>query len=176
MRMIEIDPLEHNKSLAKLFLCEMFSNYRYEIIDDIIHKDYFISRNSVRIINHENSMPKGPGRDNMRKRVEYFRRVLPKSRFDIIRLVAEKDEVIAWWTWTGTQKEEMFGFPSKDKSMRIFGTNLFTIKDEKIYNTLVTFDSFSMLVQLGHIKIQAEDPVFITQYLENIVKITQDMA
>ncbi|MHA2100172.1 MAG: ester cyclase [Candidatus Kariarchaeaceae archaeon] len=168
--------LEHNKTLARLFLTELYGNWRYEIIDDIIHDDYFISRNSVRIIQHENSMPHGVGKKNLRKRVEYFRRALPNTRYELTRIVAEGNEVIVWWIWTATQKEELFGFQTNNGTMRIFGSNLFTIKDGKILNTLVTFDSFSMLVQLGHINIEADDPVFIAQYLENIAKITQDIA
>lgn len=170
------DPLEYNKSIAKLFLCEMYTNWRYEIVNDIVHDDYFISRNSVAIINNLNSMPTGTGKKNMKKRVQYFRKAIPDSNYDIIKMVAEGDEVIAWWIWTGTQEGELFGFPASNQPFRIFGTNLFTIKEGKIVNTLVTFDSFSMLIQLGHVDLESAENVFLIQYLKNIEKISEDMG
>ncbi|MCY3415097.1 MAG: ester cyclase [Candidatus Heimdallarchaeota archaeon] len=160
--------LEKNKNLACKFLTELYSKWQFDVIDEIIHDNYKISERSVSVIHLEESMPPGPGKQELKKRVQYFRKAMPNMRYTILKLIAEDDSVMAWWTWEGTQEDELFGFSPNYKSMKIFGTNLFKIKDGKILSTSVSFDTFSLLIQLGHVQIDQDQDEFIMKYLEKL--------
>lgn len=166
--------LEYNKSIACQFLNELYCKWDFSVIERIIHEDYFISKNSVSIINFQNDMPSGPGKRSLVDRVHYLYNAMPDLNFEITRVVAEENEVIVWYSWTGTQKGEMFGFPPKNKKVKIFATNYFTIQAGRILTTRITFDSFSFLYQLGHVDFISDDETMMLQYLDDIERISTE--
>ncbi len=166
--------LENNKSLASQFLTELYCKWDFSVIEKIIHEDYFISKNSVSLINFQDDMPTGPGKRTLVERVHYLYNAMPDMNFEITKIIAEENEVIVWYTWTGTQKGEMFGFPPKNKKVKIFATNYFTIQAGRILTTRITFDSFSFLYQLGHVDFINDDENMVLRYLDDIERISTE--
>lgn len=165
--------LEHNKSIARQFLTELFSKWDFSLIEKIIHDDYHVSKNSVAIINFKDSLFNDPGKGNFRDRLHYIRKGMPDLEFKVTKMVAEGDEVIVWYTWSGTQNGMLFGFPPKNRKVKIFATNYFTIKNKKIISTRITLDSFSFLYQLGHVDF-INDESMVLRYLDDIERINSE--
>ena len=165
--------LEHNKTIARQFLTELFSKWDFSLIEKIIHDDYRVSKNSVSIINFKDSLFNEPGKGNFRERLHYIRNGMPDLKFEVTKMVAEDNEVIAWYTWSGTQKGMLFGFPPKNKKVKIFATNYFTIQAKKIVSARITLDSFSFLYQLGHVDF-VQDESMMLRYLDDIERINSE--
>lgn len=156
--------LEFNKTLVQKYQLELFSKWKMDLIEEIIHENYKISPKSVSIVTSNNP----EGRENFRNRLIAIKMGMPDMSYEIITMVAEGNRVISYWTVKGTQKDVLFGFPSKGKFAKVFGTILFVFKDRKIISADVNFDSYSFLVQLGHVKIDKETSQDVLDYLKNV--------
>ncbi|OLS24994.1 MAG: hypothetical protein HeimC2_20490 [Candidatus Heimdallarchaeota archaeon LC_2] len=167
--------LEHNKTIARQFLTELFSKWDFSLIEKIIHNDYSVSKNSVSLIDFKDSLYEKPGKGNFRERLHYIRTGMPDLEFQVTKMVAEGNEVIVWYTWSGTQKGELFGFPPKNRKVKIFATNYFTIQAKKIVGTRITLDSFSFLYQLGHVDF-INDESLVLRYLSDIERISSEFS
>ncbi|MHA2100171.1 MAG: ester cyclase [Candidatus Kariarchaeaceae archaeon] len=157
---------QHNRTLAVKYLKEIFGQWRYDLIEEVVHENYHMNESSVDLIKRHQVVKKG--REAFHDRVESIRIGMPNMVFNILKIIAEEDGVITWWSWEGTQDGTLFGFPPKGKEMKIFGTNFFEIKDEKIYSSLTNFDTFSFLIQLGHALVQVDQEDLVLQYLKNL--------
>ncbi|MCP4425725.1 MAG: ester cyclase [Chloroflexi bacterium] len=61
------------------------------------------------------------------------------------------DEVVTRWRVHGTQKGDFLGVPATNKEIEITGLTLSVIKDDKIKESWLEWDSLSMMQQLGAI-------------------------
>lgn len=157
--------MEENKIIAKKYLLELFGKWNLDLIDELIHDDYELSEKSVSVI-LQGGIEKG--KSAFAKRMVNFSKALPDLKYGIIKIIAEDDSVIVWWALRGTQAEELFGFPSKGKTVQVFGTNHFIFRDGKIINNTTNFDSFSFLIQLGHVTIHTDQEEMVMQYLKHL--------
>ena len=160
---------DHNRKLAVRYLKELITGWNYEKVDEILHPEYRLSASSVDIAVQEDEGLTGI--KAFLRRIENIRKGMPDQVFHILKIIAEKDSVITWWSWEGTQTGELFGFPPKNRHMKVFGTMFFEIRDERIYTNLVNFDTFSFLIQLGHAAIKVDENELVLQYLENLEKL-----
>ena len=65
-------------------------------------------------------------------------------------LVAEKDKVAAYATYSGTQTGPFGDLPPKDKFMESKFMTIFRIENGQIAEIWVEWDNLAMLTQLGH--------------------------
>lgn len=160
---------EHNRALAVKYLKEIFGEWNFDLIDEVVHEDYTMSESSVELIKRHQTVNKG--RSALLDRIKSIRQGMPNMRFNILKIIAEKNGVITWWSWEGKQEGLLFGFPPKNKEMKIFGTNYFEIKDGKIYSSLTNFDTFSFLIQLDHASVQIDQEELVLQYLKSLEEL-----
>lgn len=160
--------LEFNKSLVRKYHLELFGKWKFRLIDEIIHENYEISPKSATIVTSDNPT----GRASFRRRLILIKQGMPNWTYEIITMMAEGNRVISYWTVSGKQEDVLFGFPSKGKNVKVFGTILFNIIDNKIISADVNFDTYSFLVQLGHIKIGSETSRDVLDYLRNVEMMT----
>lgn len=159
---------ENNKIIAKKFLLDLFGRWKFDLVDEIIHDDYELGENTVSI-DYQNQID--GGKSGFIKRLKLFAKALPNLKHGIIKVLAEEDSVIVWWAMKATQADTLYHYPSKGKSVQIFGTNYFKFKDGKIIFNTINYDTFSFLIQLGHISINEDQEKLVEQYLKRI----QDM-
>ncbi len=157
--------IEDNKIIAKKYHLEFCSKWNFDLIDEIIHEDYELHESSVGIVQKEEIVK---GKEGFRKRMKRFATAFPDLKYGIIKIIAEGDSVIVWWALRATQADEIFGFPSKGQKIQIFGTNHFTMKDGKIISNIINYDTFSFLIQLGHVTINTDQDDMVMQYLKHL--------
>lgn len=76
------------------YLVEVGGNGRIELIDELAHPD---------MVDEANQAFGGPpGRAGLVAHVVGFRRNVTDLEIDVRRIVASDDEVMAWWSFTGT--------------------------------------------------------------------------
>ncbi|OLS24995.1 MAG: hypothetical protein HeimC2_20500 [Candidatus Heimdallarchaeota archaeon LC_2] len=160
--------IEKNKILAKKFLLELYCRWNYDLVDELIHEDYELGKDSVSILAQARTLP---GKAAFVKRLKYYHKALPDMRYGIIKIISEEDNVIVWWAMKATQVGDFNDFPTKGKKVQIFGTHHFEIKDGKIISSTINFDTFSFLIQLGHIEVTNEQEDMVMEYLKRIEKL-----
>lgn len=80
--------------IMETYLLEVVTNGRLELIADIARPD---------MVDEANQAFGGPvGRDGLVAHVKGFRRNVGELQLTIDRIVAGTDEVMAWWSFTGT--------------------------------------------------------------------------
>lgn len=163
------DPFDHNRKLAIRYLKEIIGEWNYDNVHEIMHPEYSLSDASVDIaLQKEVGLV---GMDAFIERTENLRKGMPNQKFHILKIIAEENSAITWWSWEGTQTGDLFGFPPKNRSMKVFGTMFFEIRDKLIYSTIVNFDTFSFLIQLGHASIKVDEDDLVMKYLKSLEEL-----
>jgi len=78
-----------------------------------------------------------------------FRNAFPDFHDAPELVLAEGDTVAYLGMISGTQENELFGFPSNGRSMRVWGVNFFKMRDGMIAERWGQFDVLTMMQQLG---------------------------
>ena len=133
---------ETNKTVARRFFEEVFSNGKLNVLDEIIAKDH--------VNNGPGNLPGSPaGPEGTKQLVTVYRNAFPDLRFTIDEQIAEGDKVVTRWTAYGTQHGEMAGIPATGKSATVTGIVVDRFVNGKIAESWGIFDQFGMMQQLG---------------------------
>jgi len=80
---------------------------------------------------------------------ESFRNAMPDFHDTPELVVVEGDRAAYLGMISGVQTGEMFGFPPKNRRMRVWGINIFALRDGLISERWGQFDVLTMMQQLG---------------------------
>ena len=142
---------ENNKTVAKRFFQEVFSQGNMKVIDELF------------AANHTNigpgampGLPNGP--EGMKQFVSYYRKAFPDTHFTIDEQIAEGDRVVTRWTAQGTQTGEMPmpGIPVTGKPVTVMGVTVNRFANGKIVESWGVFDQLGMMQQMGVIPNQMQ--------------------
>jgi len=89
------------------------------------------------------------GVESMQHHIMKSRRAFPDMRFTVNDTIAERDEVVAHWTVTGTHRGEFLGMPATNHTASVAGTSIYRIEAGKIVEQWVNWDLMSLIEQLG---------------------------
>jgi steroid delta-isomerase-like uncharacterized protein len=134
---------EQNKTLARRFWFEVFSQGNIATIDEICDANWTY---------HDPSDPKGNwprGTQGMRQLVNLYRSAFPDLHFTIEDQVAEGDKVVSRWIASGTHKGELMGIPPTGRQASVTGITIHRMANGKIVEDWVNFDTLGMMQQLG---------------------------
>jgi len=73
----------------------------------------------------------------------------PDLRFTIEDTIAEKDKVVACWTFSGTHKGDFMGVPPTSRKVSVEGMTIHHLADGKIMDSYTNWDALGMMKQLG---------------------------
>ncbi len=129
--------------LMELYLTEVGTNGRLDLIDEIAHED---------MVDEANQAFGGPpGRAGLVAHVKGFQRNVGNLRTTIHRIVAGDDEVMAHWSFTGTHDGPWLDRPPTGQEISGTVFSFFTLTDGLIshyrlwlvaqFDELVIFDS-----------------------------------
>ena len=132
---------EDNKQIVRRFMDECWSQGKLNVVSELVAANCRI---------HDPVFPSlSSGADNLRRHIETCRNGFPDLKFRIDDTIAERNEVVAHWTATGTHKGNFLGMSPTDKQATISGTSIFRIEDGKIAESWAHWDLMSMMNQLG---------------------------
>ena len=80
---------------------------------------------------------------------QHFRNAFPDFHDTPELVLTEGDTVAYLGMISGTQENELFGFPSKGRRMRVWGVNFFKMRDGLAAERWGQFDVLTMMQQLG---------------------------
>jgi steroid delta-isomerase-like uncharacterized protein len=117
--------IDHNKTLVRKIVEEMFNRGNLEVASEIFGVD-FVDRG------HEQVADKKDGPEGFAQFVKTIRLALPDLRATIQNMVAEGDYVAMWNTATATHRGELFGMPPSGKQISMRDFHFFRFSSGKI--------------------------------------------
>jgi steroid delta-isomerase-like uncharacterized protein len=126
---------------------ELWDNWNITLADDVLSDDYRF---------HAPGVPVALDRDTTKQVVAMYAKSFPDLKHTVDELIAEGDSVAARWTVNGTHRGEFQGIPASGKQVTLSGVTLHHVKDGKIRETWLSFDSMDLLQQLGAVPVAAK--------------------
>lgn len=109
-----------DKEIVTRFIQEVWSGGNLDAVDTWLAPSY--------TIHHDPGDP-WDGRTldiaGFKERVIQSRAPFPDQRFTINELLADPDRVLATWSWTGTHKGDIPGFPATGKTISMSGMTIY---------------------------------------------------
>jgi steroid delta-isomerase-like uncharacterized protein len=87
------------------------------------------------------------GRAGIVEHVKYARAAFPDISITIHRLIASEDEVVGWWTGTGTHSGSFLGVEATGRRFSCDAISFFKLRDGKIIDYVVVLPERSTLVR-----------------------------
>ncbi len=141
-RPVDTARLERNKAIVRRFI-EGFNNRDLQEIEATLVSDpirhSFTPDSAIR------------GLDAFKAFCQADWSTFPDSQTTITHLAAEGDLVSMYSAYTATQQGQMGPFPPTGKRTSVDWAAFFQIQDDKIAEAWMTWDTGSVLVQLGHL-------------------------
>jgi steroid delta-isomerase-like uncharacterized protein len=106
--------------------------------------------------------------------IVWVRGVFPDMVVEVTDMVAEDDRVVAYWTLTGTQREEIFGVPPTGEKVTLSAISQLRWRDGQLVEYQVRPDIFSYYQQLGLIPAPSASMAGRSDYRDKIEHFYQD--
>lgn len=114
--------------------------------DESVVDEYFASDH----VYHDPMVPGlPPGPEGVKQRRAAYMSVVPDAKVTLEDVVATDDAVVLRWMWGGTHGGEFLGTPPTNKPVSTSGMHLLKIRDGKVVETWVEYDSAGIFNQMG---------------------------
>jgi steroid delta-isomerase-like uncharacterized protein len=133
--------LDLNRAIARRLLLEPFAEGRLETIDELASPGY---------VGHDSAIAEpilGP--DGLKRAARGYRESFTDLRIVIDDEVAENDRVVTRWTARGIHGGEFFGIQPTGREVTVSGITISRIRDGKVVEAWTSWDTLSVLQQLG---------------------------
>ena len=91
----------------------------------------------------------GPGLDGLKETLTHLRRAFPDSHWRVEEQMAEANNVLTRFVWSGTHRDEFLGIPATNRVIRVWGMVIDRFEDRKVKSTRILLDTWSLMQQLG---------------------------
>ncbi len=132
---------QQNKALARRLREDCFSTGDMTLADELLDENYLYHGPTI--------MEEVRGREAFKEAIASFRAALPDLRETVEDQIAEGDKVVSRFISRGTHKGELMGAPPTGKQITIRGTDISRIRNGKIVEAWVMWDSLAFMQQIG---------------------------
>jgi predicted ester cyclase len=130
---------EQNKKVVERLINTVFIKHDLSVLDEIMRDDY-IQNNDIA----------AQGKAGFIALFKQTFIAMPDFKYEIKRLVAEDDYVIAYCTSSGTHNSgDWLGFPPRGGKLHFDVVDIFRVQDGKIAEHWDVADRLTLFVQLG---------------------------
>ncbi|MBI1259184.1 MAG: hypothetical protein GC204_17070 [Chloroflexi bacterium] len=136
-----------NKAILGRHFNEVLNQGKLAVIDEI-YADGYVLDAPVQTEGSVQAHGATHGRDGLKKRVTLFRTAFPDIYFSMDDLVAEGDQVVVQYTFSGTHSGQFGELAPTGRHISVMGMLIALVKDGKIESAVSVFDSGDMMHQL----------------------------
>jgi steroid delta-isomerase-like uncharacterized protein len=129
------------ESLGRRYALEFWNEGKLEFADEAFAPDHEYHDPMVP------GLPAGP--EGVKQRRAAYMSVVPDAKVELQDVVATDDAVVLRWTWAGTHGGEFMGKPPTNRPVKTSGMHLLKVRDGKIVETWVEYDSAGIFNQMG---------------------------
>ena len=119
---------------------ELWDRWNLSKAEELFTSDYRL---------HLPGIPGPMNREAAKEVVKMFSGSFPDLQHTIDEMIAEGNTVAARWTVRGTHRGDFQGLAATGRSVMLSGTTVHHMKEGRIAETWLTFDSQELLQQLG---------------------------
>ena len=131
---------DENKKFMTYFIGEVINNKNLQAADDIV-AEYFIE--------HIPFPGQGPRRDGLKTALQFMFTGFPDMKWTVLEQIAEGDNVVTRFSWTGTYQGEFMGIPPTGKSVEVWGVVRDVVRKILFVERRIIMDTVSLLQKLG---------------------------
>ena len=121
-------------------------------VDEVLNKKNIKACDQIAAENFVERVPfsgQGPGREGLKYAVTIFTSAFPDMQWTIDEQIAEGENVVTRFTWTGTHRGELMGIPATGKRVKVWGVVIDVVRDGIFAESRIIMDTVGMLQQLG---------------------------
>lgn len=134
--------VEQNKAIARRYFEEMVNKQNLDILDELVSKD----RVSHGLLDGKEG---ARGIEPLRKFLVYLFKAFPDIHYTIGDIIAEDDKVVARVIFSGTHKDEFFGYPASNTRIDYLSEIFFMrIENGKIAEAWTQLDLYNLFKSL----------------------------
>lgn len=137
-----------NKYILSRHFNEVLNTGALDVIDEIYADNYVLDA-PIQTSGSVQAHGETHGRDGLKRRVKLFRAGFPDIHFTIDNLLAENDQVVVQYTFTGTHLGQFGELAPTGQHMSVMGILIAQVKAGKIESAVSVFDSGDMMRQLA---------------------------
>ncbi|SRR5258708_24865183 len=130
-----------HKAVVRRLYEELWNKRKLEVVNEIISPSHALQAPNI------SGSSVGP--EAYKRQVLLFLAGYPDLRFSVDDLIAEKDKVVACWTFSGTHKGDFMGIPATNKKISVEGMTVHNVAHGKIMDSCTNWDALGMMQQLG---------------------------
>ncbi len=130
-----------NKAIVRRLYEEVWNKRKFEVLSELVSPSHALQG--------PNFSGSTIGPEGYKLRVSAFYAGFPDLRWTIEDTVAEKDKVVACWTFSGTHKGDYMGVPATNKKVSVDGMTIHYLADGKIMDSQSRWDALGLMQQLG---------------------------
>jgi len=131
-------------SIVKLYMQEFYTQWKIELVDQIIHPECAIE--TISLFGPAKWMR---GRAGALKRNEMSREAFPDSKWEPFEFVFEDEKLSVLWRLRARHEGKFFGIKATGREIDINGMTLFIFRDNLIYKIFQYMDSMQLVSQLS---------------------------
>jgi steroid delta-isomerase-like uncharacterized protein len=132
---------DRNKEVVRKLFEEILNTGKLELLNQLFSEEYV--------------GPRGKGAAGFAQSIHSVILAFPDIKWTIEDTIAEADEVMVRWSWTGTNAGSFDGFPPSNKQVTHNAISIFQFSGDKISKGWMQTDRLSFYQQIGVISSDA---------------------
>jgi len=134
-----------NKAIIRRLYEEVWNKRKLEVISEIVSPSHALQGPNI------SGSSVGP--EAYKREFLLFLAGYSDLHFTIDDIIAEKDKVVACWTFSGTHRGDFMGIPATNKKVSMDGMTIHHLAGGKIMDSYGNWDALGMMQQLGVVPI-----------------------
>jgi steroid delta-isomerase-like uncharacterized protein len=130
-----------NKAIVRRLYEEVWNRRKLEVVNELISPSHALQGPAI--------FGSSIGPEAYKHQVSNLLEAYPDLRWAIEDIIAEKDKVVACWTYSGTHRGDYMGVPATNKKVSVGGMTIHHIAGGKIMDSHTNWDVLGMMQQLG---------------------------
>lgn len=168
MNNIDSGKIEQNINLAKQYIAAM-NTQNLTILDEIFHPSFQINRQvetpSFRYQRENADI------NDIKKILKGYLTAFPDMNLKIIDVIASENSAVVYYMAKMTHRGDFFGLKATHKELEAEGFYYFKIKENKIIDYSLTFDTLKVFSEIGHAIIEEGDDGTVSEYLKILLDL-----
>ena len=129
-----------NRAVVQRFLEEVINQGRLEQADEIVAEDF---------VELDPLPGQRQGREGLKEVIGMLRAAFPDMHWVVEEMIAEGEQVVTRFTWTGTQQGTFMGIPATGRNVVVKGVVIDRIVGGMMTDSRILMDTMGMMQQLG---------------------------
>ncbi len=168
MEIISQNQIDINIDLAKQYV-DVINTQDLGILDKIFHPKFQILQQketpSFRYDREKAEI------NEIKEIVSGYLIAFPDMKMTIIDTLGSDKSAVVYWKATMTHMGDFFGLKATNKNLEIEGFYYFKIKDSKIIDYNITFDTLKLFSEIGHAIVKDGDEGTVSEYFKILMNL-----